>query len=551
MAKANGTVGARRPLASRFVLAGVFGSMLPLVLVGLWLTRSTHRAGRELLRTQLVESSLNLTRLVDQLAYDRQGELGWLLTNDAIVRILAEDDQAEDRRYLSDLLDRLSGTIDSVVLRSASGDVKLARRPSSATTQGSTESIPRWCAAFDVTSRRESIGWLEACVRLHGLIPIDAAKPFPPGASLSLEDSSGSSIWQQHLGAMPGDREGSVADPEFTWPASASLEVIRHQIPGFPLRLEVRAPIDPFTRPFARSASTGILLLVVVSGVTIWVLMVAARRITSSLESLAEAAAAVAGGELDREVHVSTNDEVGDLAKAFNTMTSSLRQTLDELSRQRSLAAVGEFAASLSHEVRNNLTALKIDAQHATRLLPEDHGARQPVGRLADSIRRLDEAVSSALRLARGSKTEEAEFSLAQVLEDVNSTIVPYVETLGMHLIVRPFPTNLLLRGDRAALVQLLVNLLRNAAEASMAGGTVLMDAETKENILSISISDHGAGIPDPSQMFRLGVSTKSGGTGLGLSIARRIAEAHGGTLSLHPRASGGTVVRLGLPLNR
>ena len=89
-------------------------------------------------------------------------------------------------------------------------------------------------------------------------------------------------------------------------------------------------------------------------------------RITKSLERLAVAADAVARGDLEHRVNENGADEVSRVAGAFNSMLENLRRTLGELSERKALAAVGEYATSLSHEVRNGLTAIRVDLQRAS-----------------------------------------------------------------------------------------------------------------------------------------------------------------------------------------
>ena len=104
-----------------------------------------------------------------------------------------------------------------------------------------------------------------------------------------------------------------------------------------------------------------------------------ARGTTESLRQLANAATTIAAGQYGATVHVGEErDEVGQVARAFNSMSASLRHTLDQLAERQSLAAVGEFAANLAHEVRNPLTAIRIDLQRLEEKLPDDPALRAP-----------------------------------------------------------------------------------------------------------------------------------------------------------------------------
>ncbi|NIP90606.1 MAG: HAMP domain-containing protein, partial [Gammaproteobacteria bacterium] len=122
------------------------------------------------------------------------------------------------------------------------------------------------------------------------------------------------------------------------------------------LILVAAAPLSPLTAPFEAAARRGLLVLLIVAGMVMMIAVFLTARMTRSLGRLAAAAEAVSRGELDRRVEATGRDEIGQVAGAFNTMTESLRRTLRELADRQALAAVGEFAASLSHEVRNALT---------------------------------------------------------------------------------------------------------------------------------------------------------------------------------------------------
>src|SRR5205085_11899773 len=119
----------------------------------------------------------------------------------------------------------------------------------------------------------------------------------------------------------------------------------------------------------------------------------------------------------ERSVDATGDDEVARLASSFNAMTQSLQRTVAELSRQRAMAAVGEFAASMAHDVRNSLTAIRVDLQHALRHLPsEDPGAKLGA-RALDSVRRLDATVTAALGVARGGRVDKSAVHLGKVIE--------------------------------------------------------------------------------------------------------------------------------------
>ena len=130
-----------------------------------------------------------------------------------------------------------------------------------------------------------------------------------------------------------------------------------------------------------------------------------------------------------RHVHVAEErDEVGRVARAFNSMSASLRHTLDQLAERQSLAAVGEFAATLAHEVRNPLTAIRIDLQRLEEKLPDDPALRAPAVSCAADLDRLDATVTGALRVARSGQATLGRIDLRDPLRAAIHDVLPEID---------------------------------------------------------------------------------------------------------------------------
>jgi signal transduction histidine kinase len=275
-------------------------------------------------------------------------------------------------------------------------------------------------------------------------------------------------------------------------------------------------------------------------------------RLTGSLERLAVAADAVAGGDLAHRVDGRGAAEVGRVANAFNSMTESLRRTLDELSKRQALAAAGEFAVSLSHEVRNGLTAVRVDLQRAEEKTPEGTPGLSLIARALENVKRLDGTVSGSLRVARSGRTPRRRLDLGPVAaaaaQSAESTFTEHGATLSP-LASATAPTWVL--GDAIALEQLLLNLLLNSAQAMGPGGRASLTMEIDGADVCVVVTDTGGGISagDLEHVLDPFFSTKEDGTGLGLPIARQIAAAHGGSLTITSVPGDGTRVEVRLPM--
>jgi signal transduction histidine kinase len=318
-----------------------------------------------------------------------------------------------------------------------------------------------------------------------------------------------------------------------------------------PIEFTITAPVTPYVAPFKRAAMIGVAALLIVTVLAVSCATALASRATRPLQDLATASDAVTGGNLEQRIDVGGPTEVRRVAAAFNVMIENLRATLDALSRRSAMAAVGEFATSLSHDVRNALTSIRVDLDRLSIRDLHDPVATGLVSRLLNSVARLDAAVTGALRVARRGQTPledvDVRGSIRAAADVVRGTIAALPAEIVLRLPVEP----IWVRGDAAALQQLFANLLFNAAQAMSAGGVARVIAESIESEAQITIADDGAGI-SAGNLARLNTpffSTKVDGTGLGLPIARQIVAAHGGSLSIESEEGQGTTVRVRLPL--
>jgi signal transduction histidine kinase len=233
-------------------------------------------------------------------------------------------------------------------------------------------------------------------------------------------------------------------------------------------------------------------------------------------------------------------------------MTESLRKTLAELSHRTALAAVGEFATSLSHEVRNSLTSIRVDLQRAAKKPPGDVSGRDLVLRALDNIAHLDSSVSGALRVARSAHSSLAPVDIRGVLQSAASIVAGTFAALPATLDLADATAEpIMVRGDAMALEQLFTNLLFNAAQALRPDGRAVITTSVESTHAVIVIADNGIGM-DEQQLANARqpfFSSKPYGTGVGLTIARQICAAHEGELAISSSVGVGTTVEVRLPI--
>ncbi len=541
-------------LRSKFILIVLGGAVLPLALLGLWLTRTAERSGEELLRARLQAS---LSQVIDEVG------LRWLSQRSQLLRLAESptvqlalrdsvaDRQAEDAALaeLQVLFAGMSDAVGGAEIRDRSGSTRwVVAAGDGAVERGGRPTEPALPVSLGMYDNASGapLGTLEARVLMSSLLPGGAGWGGVSGSVLAVFDrGSGASL-------IPLSIDPALfARASFVWGEEPWLTV-RHALHEPPMDLVLAAPVTPFAEPFQEAARRNLWILVIVAVGGFALATLLTRRTTRALVRLAAAAEAVSHGDLERRVDESSTDEVGRVARAFNAMTESLRRTLRELSQRQALAAVGEFAASLAHEVRNPLTSIRLDLQRVQEKLTDESEARNLLERALGEIERVDRSVTGALRVARSGRIAHEPVDVRQPLEAALHSAEPEFKTRDARIEeARLGGEPIWVRGDAAALEQLFLNLLLNAGQALESGGRAGVDISSDGGEALISIWDSGCGIePDKlDKVFKPFYSTRPEGTGLGLAIAQRIAVAHGGDLSIESTPAMGTTVQLRLPL--
>ena len=507
--------------------------VVPLALLGLWLARGTADAGERLLRHRLNDVLTLAIRDVGERWVTTRGALLGLADVDGVQRAMGGVADTTRAAFPPSLVN----VVREVVIRDTTGAERwrLAR---DAPVDGG-----RFTVRLPLMSRDGSrIGTLEATLVATSVL---APSVSAGGASVgAIDPATGSSLLPLAFDA------GLAKGDDFTWNGERWL-VARRVLDDPPAELIAAAPLADYIIPFRAAGRRGVIVLAIVAILCVVAAAALTRRTTRALEELAATADAVAGGELGRTVRVPEGAEVGRLARAFNTMSESLQRTLDALARRESLAAVGEFAAGLAHEVRNPLTAIRIDLQRADEKLDGESALRVPIRRALGQVERLDATVTGALRLARSGRVSDAPVDVLVPLDAAMHAAEPALVQSGATLEVAfPPRAGLHVRGDAAALEQLFLNLLLNAAQSLDDGGVVRVGAEAHDGVVRVTIRDAGRGMTPEvrARLFEPFYTTRADGTGLGLPLARRIARAHGGEIEVESAPGTGTTVVVRLP---
>jgi two-component system, NtrC family, sensor kinase len=278
------------------------------------------------------------------------------------------------------------------------------------------------------------------------------------------------------------------------------------------------------------------------------------RRLLGPLERVTQRAKAVARGDLNPQPPPRTDDEIGELAAAFERMVDAVAKAQNRAVANERLAAIGKMAAHVTHEIRNPLSSIGLNIELLEENLAEAGASGESKALLTAitrEVQRLEHLSEEYLRVARLPQPRMESDDLAAKVLEIAQFAKPEIERAGLSLalaIDEGVPPALF---DEGQIRQAILNVLRNAREAMADGGTIDVYVRAEGMSVVVGVDDRGTGIPDNvrSRIFDPFFSTKGEGTGLGLAITRQIVEAHGGSISVEPREGGGTSFRILLPI--
>ena len=238
----------------------------------------------------------------------------------------------------------------------------------------------------------------------------------------------------------------------------------------------------------------------------------------------------------------------------------ALQEAQADLSRVSRLTALGEFAASIAHEVRQPLTAIMMNAKTCLRWIsdatPDLTEIRAALLDVVEAGDRADEVIRRSRKLFKHHTVQKAPVDINSVVEDVSLLARDRLQGSQVAL-VPSLATNLpAVYGDRVELQQVLLNLIANSLDAmeTIEPGSRLIEVSTSlaDDMVKVSIRDTGIGLEgvDVQRMFTLSYTTKPAGTGVGLAVSRSIVEAHGGRIWSEENDSSGAIFSFTVPLH-
>ncbi len=552
-----------RSLRVRILATVLLCAVAPLAGVGIWLTQTAARSGALLLQAQLDSTADRAVVAASERWRHRQSDVSLLAGNEPVRLALgAVPEVVEAPAYLQRAFATMTDVVGAEVrdarghLRWTFGQVPASRSSAGGDVRaGAPGASPQLSLRAPIRNEGTGVvlGEVLAFVRIDGLVPALSRSQAPDADFIAVHDRA-TGAWIRPTSLAPAMLDAR----QFVWEGHQWLAV-RRSLAAPPIDIVATATLDPFIAPFARTAAMGAAALAAVAISVIVLTVLVTTRLTGSLAKLAEAADAVARGDLDARVDAGVDaralDEVGRVARTFNTMTASIRLMMFERSQREAVVAMGELAATLAHQVRSPATAMRIDVQRAHDRMPAASPERALLARALEQMDRLERAVAGSLRLAR---VGGGEFALTDVREPLRRTLVGLRDEcarLGATVDDDGIGASpLFVECDAPSLEQLVANVIVNAAQAARPHGHIWVTAHAHSGQRAvIIIRDDGPGMTT-DVLARAGeplFSTRPEGTGLGLAIAQRIAAAHRGSLTIESTPDAGTTVRLELPLVR
>ena len=245
--------------------------------------------------------------------------------------------------------------------------------------------------------------------------------------------------------------------------------------------------------------------------------------------------------------------ELDQLTSGIERVLSDLRQRELEVLRSEQLAAVGHLAASVAHEIRNPLTAIKMliqSGQESGGEAGQSSLTTEDLRVIETEIRRMESSLRTFLDFTRPPKLERRAVKLQSVLQEVFGLVRGRAEKQKVEMRLAIDDEMIVVIADAEQLRQVLVNLVLNSLDALPRGGVIVVSAKSMPDHVEIMVTDSGAGIaPDMlSHLFQPFSSNKETGLGLGLVISKRIVEDHGGSIEAENPVTGGAAFRVRLP---
>ncbi len=363
-----------------------------------------------------------------------------------------------------------------------------------------------------------------------------------------------------------GDRILSIINPIYNEPSCWQSDCHAHD-PGKKVLgvLDISMSLRDVDRD-TQAGQNRLLLFgfVAIASVSLMIYLLVNQIVLKPVHEIVAATRKVAAGDLNYKIALNKRDEIGQLASSFNEMTQKLSEAQRQVYQSQKLAAVGQLAAGVAHEINNPLTGVLSYSSFLLKRAQDKPEFKEDLEVIVRETKRCRGIVQGLLDFARQSPPEKHESDVGEIFERAIRIVQSQIDPLRVQL-KKDVRTDLpKIYADANQIQQVLVNLLLNANDAmSASGGTLTLTARlatdgatppVKPEEIEIRVSDTGCGIAPENlpKIFDPFFSTKGPkGTGLGLAVAWGIVEKHSGRIEVDSEVGKGTTFRVLLPTGR
>ncbi len=423
-----------------------------------------------------------------------------------------------------------------------------------------------------------------ASIQADSLEPVRTARSMPGGTVLTILDSSGTVVfrsldpehWIGRHFPIKGGQIGNSAVREGVGAGRSDDGVSR--LAGFrstalaPWVVYIGIPsaytIDIVRNTFIRDVAIGLIISLILFAFSYR----AALTVVTPIESLTADARAVADGDVARRSSLNSNDELGDLALAFNQMADTvversraLQRSQEQLLHSQKMDALGSFAGGIAHDFNNYIHSIMGYTELAAQSLPDGTQVQEDLREVLASATRAADLTRQILVFSRKQVVDPQRVDLRDVVQGIERMLQRLVgEDRRLEIVASANPVPV--TADPGELEQVIVNLVSNARDATSSGGLITLSTTTRAHsdatatgvraaspVAELTVRDNGSGMtPDVRERIFDPFFTTKGraqGTGLGLAIVYGIVEQAGGTITVESAPGDGTTFTVRLPL--
>lgn len=399
----------------------------------------------------------------------------------------------------------------------------------------------------------------------------------------------------KNLGAINQIMEGFVRTGKFDRDALIELEQFAYGIEANTSKIN-KIHLDKIKSWINESlANMWVILFIYLVFITIGGLSIYAghrvllRKVVDPIKHLAAATIEFADGSLEKRVFTDSQTEIGQLYQSFNKMASKLQEnddflrgfnvelerkvrerttelqkaneqlqkTQNALIRTEKIAAIGQIAAGVAHEIKNPLNSLSINTQMLLRELTakfgSDSSAYESASLIRYEINRINNILEEFVKYAKFPEPQFFENDMNKVIREVIELISQGIREAGIEIRLSLQENIPVFKFDARQFKEVWLNLIQNSIKAMKHGGTLTISTLMNNDTMSMTIADTGEGIAEKNmeKIFSPFYSTREGGLGLGLPIVQRIVESHGGKISCKSKPGEGTVFEMILTVEK